>query len=55
MIFSKNLPHKQRMRYPQAFPAPQAAFFEERGLGEGTFFLLKEGSFPQKTSLILIP
>ncbi len=24
------------------------AFFEEEGLGEGTFFLLKEGSFPQK-------
>ena len=27
----------------------KAAFFEEGGLGEGTFFLQKEGSFPQKT------
>ncbi len=31
----------------------KAAFFEEGGLGEGTFFLQKEGSFPQKTPFSL--
>ena len=29
----------------------KAAFFEEGGLGEGTFFLQKEGSFPQKKTV----